>query len=576
MSTPSDKHRATWAQANTFERDESSLLETLRLVERSLGGPQALLVLPDEDGHSRILGDEDLDLSAACRERLVAAIEGSNLQVNFEGKPHGTSSIISDLIIFDSDEPRIRWIATGLSQGGALVACDEGSWEPDERDQAILLGFAQLFERQHLRESQPGDDEGERLRDLIAESARDGIIGVDTDARCRYINQTGADLVGLDPDDVISMPVDQLFKLPELEQSRKIFAFENADAAEYHDVSLIRPDGTTLPVDLTVVPSVEQSGDVSGAVVRFWDMREQKAAAAAVEQSEARHQAFLETTLDSIITIDPAGIIREFNHSAEIAFRCSASEVVGQPLSETLISPAWREWWDDAFKTFSESGGGPLNTRRVQIAGRRPDGSSFPADFTLTRIPTQDNWLYTLYIHDLTEQQDNEQRREARYAVTHILAETRSPRDALPDVLEALCTGLHWDWAACWTRAPGSTEMALDLTWHSDSVEPHALEIVARENGFEPGYGFLGDVWSRRTADWIEDLTQPNPYRRAEAALACGFRSVTAMPIIGRTEIIGIIEFHSREQRERDPEMLRMLYSLGSQIGQYTEPNKVV
>ena len=571
MSSPGED-QFTVPSPSSAAHDDPALREALSLAHEALGGPHTLLVLPGETGESHIIGDEQMDLADICRDRLLAAIEGAD--ITFDASTR-TGSVVADELLFESDQPRIRWIAAGLNGGGALVACAEEPWEPQTRDHAILIGFARMISPRLTGEPAPPATGHAHLRDLIAESARDGIIGVDADGRCRYINQTGAELVATDPDEIISMPASELFELPENEQLDDVLQMSGSHVVEFRDVSLHRPDGTELPVDFTLVPNVESSGEVNGAVIRFSDLRDQKAAVAAVEHSEARHQAFLEMTLDSIVTIDGAGKILEFNLAAERTFRCSAADVVGKGIADALISSSWRDWWNTSFRSFSEQGEGPLLGRRVEITAARLDGSHFPADFTLTRIPTPDSWVYTLYIHDLTDEKSNERRRNTRYAVTHILAETDSPRAALPDVLETICRGLEWDWAACWTRPPGSSEMILDLTWHSESVDPRPLEIRSQESGLDPGHGFLGQIWTNQTADWIEDLRESTPYRRADAALACGLRTVAAMPIIGRTEVIGIIEFLSQQRRERDPEMLRMLDSLGSQIGQFIERKQV-
>jgi PAS domain S-box-containing protein len=576
MSTPSDNKSVAGSPPDVHPQDETALLEVLELVQQSLGTTsQTFLVMPGKTGGPCILGAEHLSLSDVCRERMVAAIEGSDITF---GAGSGGNSVISDELILEEEEARIRWIAAGLSRGGALVACAPEPWEPSTRDHAILLGFARLIDQQ-LTESD-GDDESERsqLRDLIAKSARDGIIGIDTDGRCRYINQTGADLVNVDPENAISIPVTQLFELTDSSNPVDLFdlqALESGEMVEYQDVTLRRPDGGELPVDLTIVPSVDPCGEVTGAVIRFADLRAHKAAINAVQQSEVRHRAFLQMTLDSIVTIDQSGRIVEFNLAAERTFRCTENDVLGKDIAETLISPPWQAWWRASFESFSDHGTGPLNDRRVEITASRADGNQFPADITLTRIPTQHDWVYTLYIHDLAEEKGNERRRYTRYAVTHILADAESPQTVLPDVLAAICEGLQWDWAAFWQRTPGTSDMTIELTWEREGVNAAPLRITSEGGDFDPSTGFIGRVWTRRAADWIDDISESSTYRRTAAALECGFQSSAAMPIIGRSEVIGILEFYSRERRERAPEMLRMFDSLGSQIGQFIERKRV-
>jgi PAS domain S-box-containing protein len=573
MSTPSDDQHSSARQTQNPSTGDDALRELLQLARQSMDGPHTMLVMPvsGSSSETRIIGAEDLEFSDVCLERLLAAIEGADIQFDAAANLY---PVITDELSFEPDELRIRWAAAGLRDGGALIACAPEPWEPTTKDHAILVGFARLISQHQTQEA--ASTETPHLRNLIAESARDGIIGIDSEGRCRYVNHAAAELLGVDARTIIDTPAAELFQTSAGEDPVDLHAFSSRDPVDYRNAAIQQPDGSSVPVDLTVVPNVEPDGQINGAVVRFSDLRAQMAAKAAAEHSEARHQAFLEMTLDSVVTIDRSGRVLEFNVAAEQTFRCSAEDVIGRRFSESLISPAWRQWWESAFISFSDHGVGPLKGRRVHITARRMDGSQFPADFTLTRIPLDDSWVYTLYIHDLTVEKANERRRTTRYAVTHILSETETPQDALPSVLETMCRGLEWDWAACWFRQPGSSMMELHLTWQAKNVDARALERVSSENGFDPGYGFLGEIWRRQSADWIEDLSSDaRGYRRADVALSCGFHSLIAMPIIGRSEVIGVLEFHRRQRRERDSEMLRMLDSMGSQIGQFIERKQV-
>ena len=63
---------------------------------------------------------------------------------------------------------------------------------------------------------------------------------------------------------------------------------------------------------------------------------------AELQASEAHSRAILETALDSIITIDEAGCVTEFNPAAERTFGFRRAEVLGKPLAELLIPPEQR------------------------------------------------------------------------------------------------------------------------------------------------------------------------------------------------------------------------------------------
>jgi signal transduction histidine kinase/CheY-like chemotaxis protein len=65
----------------------------------------------------------------------------------------------------------------------------------------------------------------------------------------------------------------------------------------------------------------------------------------------------------------------------------------------------------------------------------------------------------------------------------------------------------------------------------------------------------------------LEDANFP----RAAAAESAGLRGAFGFPIRIGTEVLGIIEFFSREIRQPDEELLKVVTSLGGQIGQFKE-----
>jgi PAS domain S-box-containing protein len=543
----------------------SSLTQVLTLARQSLGETvDVFIAIPSRDRQRTIIARDQLNVDETFFSRVVDELDG----VLFVSEDS-----VTPIQTMDQDGESFDWFAAEVSNRTVLIALAPAPWDIGDRERALLRGFADLTNQFMNVAPQSGVGDSESIDHIIADAARDGILSIDTEGYCRYINQTAAAILGISSDEALGQPVSTLVQIARGDQLINLVEPGSTalDVNNYDDVLLRDRSGKTIPVDLSVIPSQEPPG----AVIRIVDLREQKATLAAFEETEARHRAFLNMTLDSIVTIDSSGQILELNLAAEKTFRALASNLIGASIGEILISPQSHDWWEDAFRTYVERNDGPLSQQRVRVMARRADGSQFPADLTMSRIPMQDSWVYSLYIHDVSEIEGNERRRGTRYAITHILAEDILPADAIPDVLVAICQGLGWDWAAYWTRKPGSNQMEIELIWSADDVDAAKLERVSRESGFQPGDGFLGDVWTRQSTGWIEDLCESNNYHRSDVALECGFQSVVAMPITGRTEITGIIEFHSRHRRPHDPEMARMLQSVGSQIGQFIERKQI-
>jgi protein-histidine pros-kinase len=155
-----------------------------------------------------------------------------------------------------------------------------------------------------------------------------------------------------------------------------------------------------------LIPSVER--ELRDAEVR----RQHRRAEEALDDSEARKAAIFDSALDSIITIDHAGIIVEFNPEAEKTFGYNRREVVGKPMAELVIPPGLREKHHRAFGRYLATGKGSMVGRRLEVTAMRSDGTEFPMEISLTSISTKARPMITAYIRDLTEQKKQEEIRE--------------------------------------------------------------------------------------------------------------------------------------------------------------------
>src|SRR5262249_38498363 len=91
---------------------------------------------------------------------------------------------------------------------------------------------------------------------------------------------------------------------------------------------LIGRDGTERAIDDSAAPIRHQEGNVSGAVLVFRDVTEQRKA-----QRAARDLvSIVESSDDAIIGTDASGIITSWNQGAERIFGYTTREAVGRPI----------------------------------------------------------------------------------------------------------------------------------------------------------------------------------------------------------------------------------------------------
>jgi hypothetical protein len=85
---------------------------------------------------------------------------------------------------------------------------------------------------------------------------------------------------------------------------------------------------------------------------------------------------------------------------------------------------------------------------------------------------------------------------------------------------------------------------------------------------FPSGIGLPGRVWESRKPSWIHDILLDTNFPRLSVASSSGLHGAFAFPILLAEEVTGVMEFFSRDVRPPDEDLLKMMYSLGSQIGQ--------
>src|SRR5258708_4853628 len=102
-------------------------------------------------------------------------------------------------------------------------------------------------------------------------------------------------------------------------------------------------------------------------------------------------------------------------------------------------------------------------------------------------------------------------------------------------------------------------------------MEVTGFEDACRNRTFTRGIGIPGRIWSSGKPVWISNVMKDNNFPRAAAADRAGLRGAFGFPILLGEEVVGVIEFFSREIRRPDQELLEMISSVGQQIGQFQE-----
>lgn len=119
--------------------------------------------------------------------------------------------------------------------------------------------------------------------------------------------------------------------------------------------------------------------------------------------SEARKTAMFEAALDCIVSTDDQDRIIEFNAAAERTFGHRRQDVLGRDLPDVLIPPAYRADHRAGMAHYLATGAGPVLNKRLELTALRADGSEFPIELTVTRVPGPGAPTFTAYLRDISE-----------------------------------------------------------------------------------------------------------------------------------------------------------------------------
>ncbi|CAG0942918.1 putative signaling protein [Candidatus Brocadiaceae bacterium] len=172
---------------------------------------------------------------------------------------------------------------------------------------------------------------------------------------------------------------------------------------------------------------------------------------------------------------------------------------------------------------------------------------------------------------DITESKRIKRRKNVLYATTQVLAESATCKEVIPKILQSICESLEWDLGAFWTMDIKTNELRCAEVWHKPSVKVPEFEALTRHTAFSPGVGLPGSVYAHRKPLWITSVVSDTNFPRAPVAAKEGLQGAFGFPILSGNTILGIIEFFSHAIQPPDEDLLKMMASIGGQIGQFIE-----
>jgi len=242
-----------------------------------------------------------------------------------------------------------------------------------------------------------------RYRGLL-EAAPDAMVVVNERGEIMLLNLQAEKQFGYRRDELVGQQVKSI--IPE-GFAERLIADGNRTAAEALaqqigmgiELSALRKDGSTFPIELMLSPLESAEGVLVTAAIR--DISVRTAAERQLAQMEGRYRGLLEAAPDAMVLVNQAGEIVLVNAQAEIQFGYARDELKGQRV-KNIIPEGLAAQSDVCTLPFAQHLLTQQTPARLELDGRHRNGSVFPIEITLSELASADGLLVTMAIRDIT------------------------------------------------------------------------------------------------------------------------------------------------------------------------------
>src|SRR5215212_3453768 len=221
------------------------------------------------------------------------------------------------------------------------------------------------------------------------------------------------------------------------------------------------------------------------------------------EQRLKRHRAVVDAALDAIVTMSADGLIRSFNHSAELIFGYTAEEAIGQRL-DMLMPERFRKQHRAGLRRYLNTGEAhAIGQPRLELAGRRKDGTEFALELSISETREGEDILFIGIVRNVTERKKNEEALRQSEQLYRTVIEQVSENICLVDVESRHIVGSN----PAFRETLGYTEEELMRTTLYDIVA-HDQESVDQNiwRTLREGRTFVGERRYRRKDGSLLDV----------------------------------------------------------------------
>jgi two-component system, sensor histidine kinase and response regulator len=122
-----------------------------------------------------------------------------------------------------------------------------------------------------------------------------------------------------------------------------------------------------------------------------------------LECEKLRGSAIFDASLDGLIVMDHHGSIIDFNPAAEEIFGYRRDAVLGARMADLIVPERLRAAHAAGLARYVATGVARVQNRRLEMPAIRADGTEFPVELSIVRLPASEPPVFIGYVRDITE-----------------------------------------------------------------------------------------------------------------------------------------------------------------------------
>jgi len=195
------------------------------------------------------------------------------------------------------------------------------------------------------------------------------------------------------------------------------------------------------------------------------------------------------------------------------------------------------------------------------------EGEIHDVEIVLSPFVYNDSPAVYIIMRDITERNRSALHLEIQYAIAWILAESATLFDATAKILKLICERLKWDCGSIWAVDKKANVLRCTRCWQISEISNTEFQKDSLKLTCPIGEGFPGQAWKNRKILWKTDVINDNEFLRPNSGSVIGLKTGVIFPIIYENEVLGVIEFYSRETSAPNVDLMRWFESIGNQLG---------